>query len=67
MKKNLLNVMWNDAKGGTFIFNDNNNDEIKLELFSGIYTFNKTTKQVTLFDGIKTKIINVKSWNVEAL
>ena len=70
MKKvKCLEIEWNDKESTNYYVDKDKyskahdkKDVITLDSFSGTYTFNKNTKEVSLFDGVKTRIINVKSW-----
>ena len=72
-KVKCLEIQWNDNISTNYYVDKDKyskahdkKDVVTLNTNSGIYSFNKDTKEVSLFDGVKTRIINVKSWKFYA-
>lgn len=65
----LLDIKWNEKEGVTYYIDKDKysvvhetNTAYLLNAFEGTYRFDKRTKNVTLYDGVRTRNIDVKNW-----
>lgn len=67
----LLYIKWNEKESVTYYIDKDEysavhetNTAYLLNSFSGTYRFDKRTKNVKLYDGVRTRNIDVKNWSI---